>query len=164
MAMTWARNGLWALLVLLIGGGAAYGLLVGKSGPEPETPPEYAPPIVEVVSATPSLWALAVETQGTVRPLREIKLVSQVAGRVESVSPRFAEGGFFNAGESLVKIEGVDYEFVIARAKAQVAAAQQRVAEEQGRTLQAKREWRDLGSDQANALFLRRPQLASAQA
>jgi RND family efflux transporter MFP subunit len=105
-----------------------------------------------------------VETQGTVRPRREIKLVSQVAGRVEAVSPHFAEGGFFGAAEQLVKVEDIDYQFVIARAESQVAAARQRVAEEQGRTLQARREWRDLGSEQGNALFLRKPQLASAQA
>jgi multidrug efflux pump subunit AcrA (membrane-fusion protein) len=164
MALTWARNGLWALLVLVLGGALSYGLLVGKSGPEPVAPPVYGPPAVDVVAAAPALRSLSVETQGTVRPLREIKLVSQVGGRVELVSPRFAEGGFFGAGEQLLKVEDIDYQFVIARAQSQVAAASQRVAEEQGRALQAKREWRDLGSDQANALFLRKPQLASAQA
>jgi RND family efflux transporter MFP subunit len=164
MALTWARNGLWALLVLVLGGALSYGLLVGKSGPEPVAPPVYAPPAVDVVAAAPALRSLSVETQGTVRPLREIKLVSQVGGRVELVSPRFAEGGFFGAGEQLLKVEDIDYQFVIARAQSQVAAASQRVAEERGRALQAKREWRDLGSDQANALFLRKPQLASAQA
>ena len=103
-------------------------------------------------------------SQGGINPLREIKLVSQVGGRVEFVSPRFALGGFFAAHEPLVKVEDVDYQFAIARAESQVAAAKQRVAEEQGRALQAKREWRNLGSEQANALFLRKPQLASAQA
>ena len=164
MASTWARNGLWALLVLVVGGGVAYGLLVGKPGPEAQAPPAYVPPTVDVVIARPTVRALSVETQGTVRPLREIKLVSQVGGRVESVSPRFAQGGFFGAGEELVKVEDVDYQFVIARAESQVAAARQRVAEEEGRALQAKREWRDLGSEQANALFLRKPQLAAAKA
>ena len=164
MALTWARNGFLALLVLLLGGVASYALLVGKQGLEPAAAPVFGPPVVDVVVAAPAVRSLPVETQGTVRPRREIKLVSQVAGRVESVSPRFAEGGFFGAGEQLVKVEDIDYQFVIARAESQVAAARQRVAEEQGRTLQARREWRDLGSEQANALFLRKPQLASAQA
>jgi RND family efflux transporter MFP subunit len=164
MALTWARNGSWALLVLVLGGGLAYGLLVGKPGPEPEARPAYVPPVVDVVAVAPTVRSLSVETQGSVRPLREIKLVSQVGGRVELVSPRFAEGGFFGAGEQLLKVEDIDYQFVITRAQSQVAAARQRVAEEQGRALQAKREWRDLGSDQANALFLRKPQLVSAQA
>jgi RND family efflux transporter MFP subunit len=91
-------------------------------------------------------------------------LVSQVGGRVEYVSPRFAAGGFFAADEPLLKLEEIDYQFAISRVESQVAAARQRVAEEEGRALQAGREWRDLGSEQANALFLRKPQLASAQA
>jgi RND family efflux transporter MFP subunit len=164
MALSWARKGFWALLVFFIGGGLSYALLVGKPRPEPESPVAIAPPVVDVVMADPAVQSLSVETQGTVRPLREIKLVSQVGGRVEFVSPRFALGGFFAAHEPLVKVEDVDYQFAIARAESQVAAAKQRVAEEQGRALQAKREWRNLGSEQANALFLRKPQLASAQA
>jgi len=164
MALSWARNGIWALLVLLVGGGVAYGLLVGKPGPAPQDAPVPAPPAVHVIAVEPRMRALSVETQGTVRPRREIKLVSQVSGRVEAVSPHFAAGGFFAAGEQLVKVEDVDYQFVIARAQSQVAAARQRLAEEKGRALQAKREWRDLGSEQANALFLRKPQLAAAEA
>ena len=164
MALSWARKGFWALLVLVLGGSLSYALLVGKPRPEPESPISIAPPVVDVVMADPAVRSLSVETQGTVRPLREIKLVSQVGGRVEFVSPRFALGGFFAAHEPLVKVEDVDYQFVIARAESQVAASKQRVAEEQGRALQAKREWRNLGSEQANALFLRKPQLASAQA
>jgi RND family efflux transporter MFP subunit len=164
MALTWARNGFWALLVLIVGGGLSYGLLVGKPGPEPEPAPPFVPPVVDVRVAAPAAHALSVETQGTVRPLREIKLVSQVGGRVEEVSPRFAQGGFFAVDEPLVKVEDIDYQFLIARAESQVAAARQRLAEERGRALQAKREWRDLGSAQGNALFLREPQLASAKA
>jgi RND family efflux transporter MFP subunit len=164
MALTWARNGLWALLVLLVGSGVSYALLVGKPGPAPQEMPPASLPRVDVVRADPATRSLAVSTQGSVIPLREIKLVSQVGGRVEAVSPRFAEGGFFAAGEQLVKVEDVDYHFAIARAESQVAAARQRVAEEEGRALQAKREWRDLGSEQGNALFLRKPQLAAAEA
>lgn len=164
MALTWARNGFWALLVLLAGGGLSYGLLVGKPSPEPETAPALLAPVVDVRVVAPAVRALSVETQGTVRPLREIKLVSQVAGRVENVSPRFAQGGFFAVDEPLVKIEDIDYQFLIARAESQVAAAKQKLAEERGRALQAKREWRDLGTVQANALFLREPQVASAKA
>jgi RND family efflux transporter MFP subunit len=164
MALTWARNGFWALLVLLAGGAVCYALLVGKPGPEPTAVPPAAPLTVDVVPAAPATRMLSVQTQGTVRPRREIKLVSQVAGKVVGVSPRFAEGGFFSAGEQLIQVEDADYHFAIDRAQSQVAAARQRVAEEEGRALQAKREWRDLGSEQANALFLRKPQLAAARA
>lgn len=164
MALMNGRAGLGALLVLLLGGGLSYAVLVGKPSPEPEDAPVFTPPEVEIVIATPGVRALAVETQGTVHPLREIQLVSQVSGIVQEVSPRFAQGGFFPADEALVKVEDADYHFAIARAESQVAGSRQRVAEEEGRALQAKREWRDLGTVKANALFLRKPQLASAEA
>jgi len=153
-----------ALLVLLVGGGLAYALLVGKPAPEPVelTPP--GPPAVDVVVAEPAQRALSVVTQGTVRPLREIKLVSRVAGRVERVAPRFAQGSFFAADDELVKIEDVDYHLAIARAESQVAASEQKLAEERGRARQAQREWRELGSVEANDLFLRKPQIAAAEA
>lgn len=164
MAPTWARNGMWALLVLVVGGSLAYALLVGKPRPEPQPPVPTLAPRVQVAIASPQELSLSVQTQGTVYPRREIQLVSQVGGRVESVSARFDRGGFFAAGEQLLKIEDVDYQFDIARARSQVAAARQRVAEEQGRSRQARREWRDLGSEEANELFLRKPQVAAAQA
>lgn len=164
MAMSTLRSGITALAVLLIGGALAYVLLTGKPTPVQEEAPGYEPPTVEVVSVSPAVVALDVQAQGTVHPHREIQLVSQVSGKVEQVGDQFAQGGFFAAGELLVKVEDSDYQFAIARAESQVASAKQVVAEEEGRSLQARREWRDLGSLQANDLFLRKPQIASAKA
>ncbi|MFK7976694.1 MAG: efflux RND transporter periplasmic adaptor subunit [Halioglobus sp.] len=164
MAVSTMRNGLAAAVVMLVGGALAYALLTGKPQPAPEDAPAYVPPSVDVVLASPGSVALDVQAQGTVHPHREIQLVSQVSGKVEEVADQFAQGGFFAAGESLVKVEDMDYQFAIARAQSQVAAAKQVVAEEEGRALQARREWRDLGNLQANDLFLRKPQIASAKA
>ena len=77
------RNGLWTSAVLLLGGGLTFFLLVGKPSPEPQAPLEILPPSVDVIIASPGAEAISVETQGSVRPLREISLVSQVAGRVD---------------------------------------------------------------------------------
>lgn len=164
MAVSAARNGLAAIVVLVLGAALAYALLVGKPKPAPEIAPGYTPPTVQVVAAAPKTMALDVQTQGTVHPHREIQLVSQVSGKVEQVAGQFAQGGFFAAGQMLVKVEDVDYRFAIARAESQVAASRQVLAEEEGRALQAQREWRDLGSVKANDLFLRKPQIASAKA
>ncbi len=164
--MNWknARSVLAAGAVFVVGIALSWLLLTGKSAPEPQEIPEQAAPMVDVVTVDPTPLALSVSTQGTVQPQREIDLVSRVAGRVETVAPDFAAGSCFRQGSLLVGIEDVDYQLMIARMESQVAAARQRVAEEEGRALQAKREWRDLGNTQANALFLREPQLASAQA
>lgn len=157
------RTVLYAAGVMTVGLLLATVLLTGKPSPVPQPPAQRELPTVDVITVEPASRELTVTTQGTVRPLREIDLVNRVAGRVESVAPEFAEGGFFRSGDLLLKIEEVDYRFAIARAESQLAAARQRVAEEQGRAQQARREWRDLGSPEANALFLREPQLASAR-
>ncbi len=163
MALKTSRSLLGAAAVAVLGVVVSWILLVAKPAPEPEALPPETLPLVDVVSVEPQSLALSVTTQGTVRPVREIDLVSRVAGRVEAVAPDFSAGSFFRSGDLLVSIEDVDYRFAIARARSQVAAAEQRVAEEEGRALQAKREWRDLGNPDANALFLRQPQLASAR-
>ncbi len=152
------------LLVLAGGLGFAWLLLVGRPAPEPRPPqPEHAP-VVQVVYAEPRELALTVSSQGTVQPRRVINVVSQVAGKVQSVADDFAVGGFFDADAELVKVEDDDYRFDLVRARARVADAAQLVATEKGRVRQAAREWRDLGNEEANQLFLRKPQLASAEA
>ena len=121
-------------------------------------------PLVDVLAVKPEDRVLTVTTQGSIRPRREINIVSQVGGLVEAVDAHFAEGSFFDAGIELVKIEDADYQFALVRAEASVADAAQLVAMEKGRVRQAAREWRDLGNDEANQLFLRKPQLAGAEA
>ena len=139
-------------------------VLTGKPAPVANVPPEPLRPVVSVLRAHPSEISLAVNTQGTVEARRRINLVAEVAGKVSTVSERFEEGAFFDQGDVLLQLEQADYEFAIARAQSQVAAAEQRLAEERGRNRQAKREWRELGTVEANALFLRQPQMKAAEA
>ena len=139
-------------------------VLVGKPATQPTELPEPRRPLVAVILAEPSDHSISVSTQGTVEPVRRVDLVAQVSGKVERVSDLFLDGRFFKAGDVLLELEKADYQFAIARAEAQEAAAAQRVAEERGRNLQAQREWRDLGTSEANDLFLRKPQLRAAEA
>ena len=139
-------------------------VLVGKPATQPTELPEPRRPLVAVILAEPSDHSISVRTQGTVEPVRRVDLVAQVSGKVERVSDLFLDGRFFKAGDVLLELEKADYQFAIARAEAQEAAAAQRVAEERGRNLQAQREWRDLGTSDANDLFLRKPQLRAAEA
>jgi len=142
---------------------ATWIVLTAKSEPQAGAPPERPVPIVEVFPAAPSEHQLRVRTQGTIRAKTQVELAAQVAGRIVEVSERFADGGFFSAGDILLKIEPDDYEFALARTEAALAQAEQRLAEERGRSRQAQREWRELGSAEANDLFLRKPQLRAAE-
>ena len=151
-------------LVLLVGVAISWFFLVGKPKPEARPIREPVAQGVEVLRTKPGTHALTVTTQGSIAPRREIDLVAQVAGTVQAVTGDFAAGGFVATGETLVQIEQDDYEIALVRAKATVADAEQNLATIKGQARQAKREWRDVGNAEANALFLKKPQIASAQA
>jgi RND family efflux transporter MFP subunit len=122
------------------------------------------PPLVRVVAATVRDVELSVASQGTVRPRTESVLVAQVAGQVDSVSPRFAAGGFFRRGEVLVRIDSRDYELAVQEGEARVAQAGVRLQLEQAEAEIARDEWEDLGEGEPSSLTLREPQLAEARA
>lgn len=119
---------------------------------------------VNVYAVRSETVTLSVSTQGTVTPKREIDLVAQVSGQVQSVERVFGDGGFFEKDQLLIKIEDRDYQAAYLAVKARKADAEQKLAEERGRARQAQREWRDLGNGDANSLFLRLPQVAAAEA
>ena len=140
--------------------------LITTSKPAPAAKPIRLPPtpIVDVLHIQPGSHRVWIETQGLVKPKIQIELVSQVTGRVESIAEQFSTGGFFDANQSLVMVDESDYRIAVSQANAKLADAKQLLATEKGRARQAKREWRDLGNSEANELFLRKPQLASAKA
>ena len=138
-------------------------VLTAKSEQQAGPPPDRPAPMVTVLEAAPATRQLLVHTQGTIDAKRRVDLVAQVTGKVVEVSDAFADGGFFEKDDVLLSIERDDYEFALARAESALAQAEQRLAEERGRSRQARREWRELGSDEANDLFLRKPQLRAAE-
>lgn len=157
------RVPIWLIIVSL---GIAIAILLKVLKPSPQPKPQQAAPIpvAQVVVAQPQSLKLPVITQGTLAPRREIDLVAEVAGKVVEAAPNFVSGAFFDAGQRLVRIDDANYQLAKIRAEAKVADANQLLATEKGRAQQAKREWRDLGNDDANQLFLRKPQLLAAEA
>jgi hypothetical protein len=122
-------------------------------------PPEPVVPLVRVVSVAPTNHQFVVLSQGNVTPHTDIQLTAEVAGRVIAVAPSFREGGFFAAGEVLVRVDPRDYELAATRAAAQLAEARVRLEREEAEAAVALAEWRELGGDRpANPLLRsRRP-------
>ncbi|MFS2318552.1 efflux RND transporter periplasmic adaptor subunit [Maricaulis sp. D1M11] len=149
---------------IIVGGVLMIGVM-GSMRPEPE-PAEQGPEGVAVFTTTARSEpvSLSVTTNGEVRPLTEINLVPQVSGRITYVNPNFIEGGFFEAGETLIRIEDADYRLAVTRASAQVAQAEQALLREQAESELAREEWDELGEGEASALTLREPQMAEARA
>lgn len=151
--------------ILLAGTAVLAILVIAKPTPQP-APADDEPAHVKV-AVTPArkqAASLAVTAHGTVAPRREIDMVAQVSGQIVHVEPAFVDGGFFSDAQTLVKIDDRDYRNALLSAKARRAEAAQRLAEEEGRSRVAAREWRDAGNADANELFLRKPQLAAARA
>ena len=107
---------------------------------------------------------LVVETQGEVRPKREIVVAPQISGRISYVSPDFIDGGFIKKGQLLVRVEAADYELAVVRSQSTVASAEQRLAREIAEAELARQDIEDLGLEDASPLARREPQLAEARA
>jgi len=149
--------------VLLLG--VAMAVAIVKARPTVDRQESAAlPPLVRVMEAQPQGLELVVHSQGTVRPLVGSTVAAQVAGRIDWVSPAFAEGGFFSKGDKLVQIDPRDYELAVSQADAQVAQAQVRLQLERAEAELAHEEWQELGTGDGSPLALREPQLAEARA
>lgn len=153
------------LLIVLAGSAAVAGLVLAKPTPQAmAAPPPAGNTKVSVYEAKKEVVQLSVSVQGTVKPKNEIDIVAEVSGLIVKVGPAFVEGGYFSSDEIVLQIDDTDYQLALAKAQSSLADAQRSLAEEHGLSRQAKREWRDLGNQAANELFVRKPQLASAKA
>ncbi len=151
------------ILLLGVGGMATRALIL--SFETPEAPPrEIQHPVVRVVPARLETMRLTVQAEGTVAPRTESQLVAEVSGRVVEVSPSLAAGGFFEAGDVLLKIERREYELAITRARAAIEQAKLRLTTERESATIARREWEELGKGEPSPLLFREPQIAEVQA
>ncbi len=155
------------LLPLLMLGMAISGyryLIASKPEPRQHT----MPPVITKVEATRlkvQSYQVMLESRGTVRPRTETTLIPEVAGTIIEMSPSFREGGFFEKGELLLKIDPLNYETAITISKAALAQAKTVIEEEKARAVQAVENWKRLGkTGQPGDLVLRKPQLAEAAA
>ena len=119
---------------------------------------------VEALTIKPHDYRVVISSFGRVRPRTEGELVAQVSGQIIEVSPNFRDGGFFEAGETLITIDPRDYNIQVDIAAAELANAKVGLDEQQALADQAKKDRaalkrQGLASDYA----LRKPQLAAAQ-
>jgi RND family efflux transporter MFP subunit len=120
---------------------------------------------VEVAKLVPEKFTVVVDTFGTVQPKTQNALVAQVSGQIIYVSPQFRNGGFFNKGDVLIKLDPRDYVADVKIAEADLLSAEQALQEEQATSRQAAIDWKRLGNaEEPNDLVLRKPQLAAAEA
>jgi RND family efflux transporter MFP subunit len=152
--------------VAIFAGGVALVAMMGALRPK-ITPKEVAlaPPAVFFEVAAPGPVTLDVFAQGEVRPRTDISLTAEVAGKIVATSDKFVQGGAFEEGDLLVKIEDADYRVAVTGAKARVAQAEEALRREEAESDLARKDYEALGRSQdPSELTLRLPQLAQARA
>ena len=162
--MTQRRKIILPFAVLGAGLAIAAAMIVLRQKVEPESR-EIPLTLVRTLSVRPQSHRFAVSAQGTVLPSVDVRLAAQVEGRVVSVAPSFAAGGFFETGDVLITIDPRDYELAVTRSRAALAEAEVALKREEAEAVLARREWESLGRGaDPNPLVLREPQLAGARA
>jgi RND family efflux transporter MFP subunit len=156
--LKWSGLGLLVLVLAIVA------LKAISPRAKPQAPKAPEPLAVDVVMASPMPTAIPIRTQGLLQPKHQVKLSSPVQGPVIHTAAAWVAGAQVTAGELLLGIDATAYREQVEQARARLAAATLLVAEERARAFQAKKEWRQLGNADANALFLREPQLAKAKA
>ncbi len=153
------------VLILVVGG--VITLLIALNPYElPEQAEVIKQPIaVDVQALAPERYTIEVKTYGVLRAHTQVALSSEVAGRVVQVSKSLQSGGYFSAGDTLLKIDDRDYRIAIDEARGPLLSAQSKLSEERARAEQAGIDWKLVEDvDAPSSLVLRQPQLKAARA
>ncbi len=160
-----------ALTLGLIALGALGMIKLTESKPQLEKQKIAAPlPRVRTMEIRTVSQPVVIKGEGTVNPVKEIDLVPQVDGKIVFISPSLINGGEFQKGALLLRIEPDDYQLAVtlARSKVKTAESLLRLAEEEAEA--AKEEWYNLHNDSTKKgntpppLVAKEPQLAAANA
>jgi len=159
---------------ILLAGLIVFVVLVKTRPAAPRRPAQLSRPLVQVYEISDDPVSVTVRGFGTVRAKRKITLVPQVSGVVVHKAANFEAGGFFSAGDLLLRIDETDYHLAAERAAADVARAEYNLALAEEEAIVARREWEQIqndnatginaSSDQPHPLVFREPQLNLARA
>ena len=148
--------------------GAALTFYLLNTGPEAK--PRKRPPtatLVEVTKVFAAPQATVVSGMGEIVPAREVVLKPRVSGEILETDAHFLPGGYFEAGETMLKIDRADYELAAEQLASQALQTRSDLALEMGNQRIAARELELMGESVSEAekeLILRQPQLAKLQA
>ncbi len=153
----------WPLLIIAVGVVIAYFLNSARPTAQTQDTPAVRP-LVRVEQALPQAVTVTIQAQGTVSPLTQGPLISQVNGRIIKTAAEFAAGGYFEKGQTMLWIDPAEYQLALAQARLQVAQAELTLAREKQEAEIAREEWQKVGRGEPDSLVLRLPQLKQARA
>jgi len=111
------------LPVLVLAGAIFLGKYLVSTGPEPKKKPFVErSPVVEIMTLKPQDYTVTIKASGIVRAGTQTNLVSEVSGRILSISDDFKEGNYFNKNKKLLTIDKANYENSLAIVSSDIAA------------------------------------------
>ena len=156
----------WVLPVLVLGAGI-FGtiLLINSRTPPKRIPPAKIIPLVRFHLAQPKEHTFRIETNGSVQAAHESSIVALVPGQIEWLSDKLEAGIQVRKNQVLLKIDPSDFLTQVETAKAGIAKAELRLAEERKEAQLALQEWkRSKEKGEPDPLLLRKPQITEALA
>lgn len=121
-------------------------------------------PKVSVEAIAAEDYQVVITAYGEVEPLESTSLSAQVSGEVVSWHPNFVPGGLIKRGEVMFSIEKDTYEAALYSAQATLSQAKAALIEESARADAAKEEAKSIPAARVTDLYLRKPQLLTAEA
>ncbi|MCV6589524.1 MAG: efflux RND transporter periplasmic adaptor subunit [Marinobacterium sp.] len=120
-------------------------------------------PVVSIESRQVESATLRVQAFAELKPRWAIEIQAAVSGRVTDVSPLALSGSEVEQGAPLLQLEDTPYRAELAQAELNLADAHRQLLRAESETAVARRQYRNRGDDQANALALRLPELEVAR-
>ncbi|TET82117.1 MAG: efflux RND transporter periplasmic adaptor subunit [Desulfobacteraceae bacterium] len=80
--------------------------------------------LVEVLPAKSEKIHMYIESYGTVRPRRALRLVAEVRGKIVDIDASYEEGSFIKKGTTLIKVDPRNYQLEVNRGKVQIKQAE----------------------------------------
>lgn len=121
-------------------------------------------PTVTLKHLVPEDVTIILSSYGEVKPLEATNIAAQVSGEVEWWNPKFVSGGLVRRGEILFSIEKDSYEAAFLVAQANLSNAKAQLIQEQAQAEVARQEAATMPEARVTDLYLRKPQVMSAQA
>ncbi len=121
-------------------------------------------PTVKIQTMVAEEHQVIIKSYGEVKPLESTLLATQVSGEVTHWNPKFIVGGFVKRGEVLFNIDPVNYHASVLESEAAVANAQSLLIQEKANAHVAREEANRIPNSKPSDLYLRKPQLLSANA
>lgn len=126
------RSGLKLALITLplaLLGGGILAFIIARSPPPERTALVERATAVRVIVAQSQAVAPLLTGYGIVNPARTFEAVAEVGGTAEYVNPALEKGAIIPAGDTLLRLSPADFNLAIAQARANIRAAEARLAE-----------------------------------